>query len=151
MPAHYVNLSHARGEEQKFLMERIQKDGICPFCQEHLTVYHPKPILHETTHWSITENMTPYEGAKHHILFISKEHVTAPWELSEESKSDFFEAIRWATEYTKTSGASILMRFGDTEYTGSSVHHLHAHLVVGVAKEDDSEPLKVKLGYKKKS
>ncbi|MFT7507835.1 MAG: diadenosine tetraphosphate (Ap4A) HIT family hydrolase, partial [Acidimicrobiales bacterium] len=34
---------------------------------------------------------------------------------------------------------------------GSSVEHLHAHLIVGQKKSENTEGLKVKLGYKNKS
>ena len=42
------------------------------------------------------------------------------------------------------------MRFGDDERNSSSVKHLHAHMIVGEKKSDNTESIKVTLGYKKK-
>lgn len=39
------------------------------------------------------------------------------------------------------------MRFGDTDYTGGTVEHLHAQLVSGGKRGKDKEPLITYLGY----
>ena len=40
------------------------------------------------------------------------------------------------------------MRFGDVEYTGATISHLHAHIIVGGPENSKREDLKVKVGFK---
>lgn len=128
-------------------MQKIIDDGVCPFCKEHFEKYHPKPILKETEYWFFTENMSPYKGTKHHFIFVYKPaHVTKPSEITPEALVDLFSLVSWATEEYKIPGGSFFMRFGDTHYTGSSVEHLHAHLLMGDTDAPDHEPVRVKLG-----
>lgn len=147
----FLNLNHARSQEQIDLMKKIIADGVCPFCPEYLTKYHPKGIIHENENWFLTENMTPYEGSKFHFLAIYKKHAIMPSEVPAEHIGKLFELLNWAIEAYKIPGGSILMRFGDTDYTGASVTHLHAHLVVGDSRQNSDEKLKTKIGYKIKS
>lgn len=145
-----LNHEEARTPEQKKLMAQIEADGVCPFCEVHFRRYHPKPILKETDSWFFTENMSPYEGTTKHFLFVYKNaHVTSPTEITKESRSELFELIDSAITEYEIEGGSFFMRFGEGGFNGSSVEHLHAQLIVGVKKAEDTGSLKVKLGYKK--
>lgn len=145
-----LNHDNARTNEQKELMAKIESDGVCPFCKEHFTKYHPKPILKETDHWFVTENMSPYEGTSLHLIFVYKpSHINTPKEISPEAAADLFGLLSWATETYTIQGGSFFMRFGNMHWNGSSVEHLHAQLIVGKEKTDDrAEALRVKLGWK---
>lgn len=152
----FLNLAHARNAQQKDLMQQIKKDGVCPFCREHLEKYHPMPIIEERTWWVATANMSPYEGTRLHLLFIYKNHATMIDEIDgiefNEAKIELFDMISWAvSEYNIDAGA-FFIRFGDTDKTGGTVEHLHAQLIVGETSRTDknAEGLKVKLGYKRK-
>ena len=145
-----LNHNQARTDEQKNLMAKIEADGVCPFCEAHFRQYHPKPILKETGSWFLTENMSPYEGTTHHYIFVYKPaHITLPSELSPESRIELFDLVDWAVKEFNIIGGAFFMRFGDGDYNGSSVEHLHGQLISGVKKGDDSEGLRVKLSYKK--
>lgn len=146
-PKKLVILGAARNENQKKLMEQIEKDGVCPFCPKYFAKYHPKPILRETKSWFVTENMNPYEGTHLHLLLVPKKHVTFPHELSQAAKLDLFQAIEWCTKEFKLPTGSILLRFGNPELNGSSVKHIHAHIIVGNTKSNGGEKIKVKVGY----
>lgn len=140
-------MGNARTPEQVALMQKIIDDGVCPFCAEHFRKYHPKPVIKETEHWFLTENMSPYKGTKHHFIFVYKPaHITKPDELLPEALADLFSLVQWATTEYAITGGSFFMRFGDTHYTGSSVEHLHAHLLMGDADAPNHEPVRVKLG-----
>ncbi len=144
-----LNHENARTEEQKKLMAQIEADGVCPFCAEHFTKYHPKPILKETEYWFLTTNMSPYEGTRFHFLFVYKpKHIVSPTEFSPEAGTDLFSLIAWVTEQYAIPGGSFFMRFGDTRYNGSSVEHLHAQLISGKQQDEEAEALRVKLGWK---
>ncbi len=140
---------NARTEEQKQLMAQIESDGVCPFCKEYFTTYHPKPILKETEYWFVTENMSPYEGTKLHFLFVYKPtHITSPSDLLPEATQDLFALVAWITETYAIQGGSFFMRFGNTAYNGSSVEHLHAQLITGTSADEGTEAIRVKLGWK---
>ncbi|MCF7816115.1 MAG: hypothetical protein K9M10_00085 [Candidatus Pacebacteria bacterium] len=141
--------ANARTDEQKNLMAKIESDGVCPFCAEHFTKYHPKPILEETDFWFVTENMSPYEGTKYHFLFVYKpSHITKTQEMDSGALKDLYSLLDWATTTYDIQGGSFFMRFGDTAYNGSSVEHLHAHLIVGGTQNETDEAIRVKLGWK---
>lgn len=145
----FVNLNNARTSEQVKVMERIKQDGVCPFCYEHFTKYHPKPILKETDWWLVTENMSPYEGSRVHYIFVYKpKHITVPGELPAPGLQDLFSLLDWAARENNIEGGAFLMRFGDTRYNGASVDHLHAHLVVGDKDGPEKEKIRTKLGFK---
>lgn len=147
-PEEFLNLAHSRGREQEELMRRIISDGVCPFCREHLEKYHPKPILKETRSWVVTENMLPYDGARLHLLFIYKEHKVNLGELPIDAADELLGLLRWAGSHFGLQGAALIFRYGETNFTGASVTHLHGHLVVGGPRTKESESLKVKVGYK---
>lgn len=144
---HLLTIENARTKEQKELMEKIQKDGVCPFCKEHFTAYHPKPIIKETEYWFLTENMSPYAGTKFHFIFVYKpSHIENPSLLSPEASSDLFALLSWAAKHFSIPGGAFFMRFGESKYTGGSVAHLHAHLLMGDVDAPDHEAVRVKLG-----
>jgi diadenosine tetraphosphate (Ap4A) HIT family hydrolase len=144
-----LNHDEARTLEQKELMAKIEADGVCPFCEEHFRTYHPKPILKETDFWFFTENMSPYDGTTHHYIFVYKQtHIRFPSELSAEARVELFDLIDWAINKYDIPGGSFFMRFGDGTYNGSSVEHLHGHLISGIQKSETSEGVRVKLAYK---
>lgn len=141
----------ARTEKQKKLMAQIEADGVCPFCAEHFARYHPEPILKETENWFVTTNMSPYEGTTKHFLFVYKlEHTNSPADVTPEAGAELFSLMSEIIHTHDIPGGGFFMRFGEGGYNGSSVEHLHAQLVVGVQKSDETEGLKVKLGYKQK-
>ena len=70
----YVNLDNARKPEQWAVMERILLDGVCPFCPQHLAVYHKVTVIRENAYWVLTKNQWPYENTRIHLLIIAKRH-----------------------------------------------------------------------------
>ncbi len=145
----YLDFNHARTPEQVSVMRKIVEDGVCPFC--HFAVYHSKPILQETKWWYVSENMSPYEGTKIHLIFVHKKHATLTSQIGPAAAQDLFSLIGWAEKKYKMKGGSFFVRFGASELTGGSVDHYHVQLIVGNAKGTDKkyDKLKVKLGYKK--
>jgi len=126
----FLNLENARTHDQKELMEKIIADGVCPFCKENFARYHPKPVLKETEHWFFSENMSPYEGTKHHYIFVYKPaHISTPAEMSQAAWSDLLEIIRWALKQYSIDGGTVAMRFGTAKKFANSVMHLHGHLI----------------------
>jgi ATP adenylyltransferase len=127
------------------VIQQIQKDGVCPFCPEQLLKYHKNPILKDGKYWLITENMYPYKGAVHHFLIIHKIHISHMNEISPEAQHELFEINNWLFETYKILGGTFVMRFGDSKYTGASVTHLHAHIIVSDGSQN-REPILARVG-----
>ena len=128
-------------------LEEIVAAGFCPFCEEHLFKHHFKPILYKTEFWIVTENSWPYAGTQFHILFISRRHVEKMEELSATELIDFQFLHRKFVKEHEIEGATLFIRSGDTEITGASVVHLHAHLVVGGPRKKNAKPIKALVGF----
>lgn len=146
MSERYINPKNARVESQQKVMEQIARDGVCPFCKEHLGKYHEKPITHTGKWWVVTENMFPYKDTRVHLLFIHKEHITTISEVTPSAMKELFHFINAVVMEYDIQGGTFLWRFGDTKYNGSSVHHLHAQLVVGDIDDPNHTPVRVKIG-----
>ena len=149
--ARTVNLSHARTSFQRAVMKKIVRDKVCPFCMEHFLTYHTKPIIREGKYWVLTENFEPYKGSRHHLLAISKKHVQHFEELTSAAQAELFKLFGDEARKRKIPGGALFMRFGDTNYTGGSVEHLHAQFVSGGKRGKDKEPLITFLGYSVKN
>jgi len=147
-----VDLDHTRGDSQAEVYREIAEEGFCPFCWENFQKKHQKPIVLQTDWWIVTENQWPYEGANLHLLFVYKEHVTHPSEVSPVAWEEFYgDVLSFVEKEYDIPGGGIYIRFGDTKYTGASVVHFHVNLVVGgpkISNPDKNDWLMVALGYK---
>jgi hypothetical protein len=149
-----VNMRHVRTDEQRALYERIQGTGRCSFCEDFcrgkVPTFHPKPIIRDLKYWALTECFPKLEGAREHFLVVSKfldeegRHPLFPV-LTSEAWGEFSELLEWVISEYQLPGGAFFFRFGDTDYTGASISHLHGQIVFGGATEGGG--LKVKLGY----
>lgn len=139
-------MKHVRVDEQRGVMEQIVKDGVCPFCMENFTRYHKKPILRDGKHWVLTANQWPYKNTKHHLLAVAKKHIETLAEITPAAAGELLEYLQWAEKEYGIAGGSFFMRFGIPQWTGATVSHLHAQLVVGDHDDPKHEPVRVKLG-----
>ncbi len=137
-----LNIQNARNPLQIKNMQKIEAEGICPFCPEHMEKYHTPPILRRGTHWYVTPNMYPYEHSIDHILFVTNRHVSNSFELSTDEWQELQQHINWAMQERGLTHGTLVMRSGDMSKTGSTVLHLHAQLVVG----DGTNPVITRVG-----
>lgn len=142
----FVELSHARVDHQREVMQQIIQDGVCPFCIENFTRYHKKPILRYGEYWILTPNQWPYEGTRFHFLAVSKKHIETLEEIPAAAMSELLEHFQWVVSENKMPGGSFFIRFGNPKYNGSSVAHLHAQLLMGDFDAPEHKSVKVKLG-----
>lgn len=141
-----VNLQHARTDFQRRVMEQIQKDDVCPFCNEHFLKYHTKPILKRGKYWILTENFDPYPGSKHHLLAVSRTHVATLQELVPAARAELLALFAGECKKRGIVGGAVFMRFGDSDYSGATVEHLHAQMVSG-GKGPKKESIVTRIGY----
>lgn len=142
-----VNTNHARNENVKNELQRIEDGGFCPFCsREYLENEHPNPILEETKHWIVTENRWPYDGAKVHLLFINTEHLIDVSELSQEAWVDLSQLLDKYKKHFRVLGGTLMLRHGDTRYTGATVEHLHAQFICGDPDDPEAQAVLARVG-----
>ena len=142
----FVNLQNARVDEQRAVMEQIEKDGVCPFCPEHLPKYHRKPILQEAKHWVVTENDWPYENTRVHLLIILKAHAEDLFGFEIQAWLELLELVQWAVQEYKITGGALGIRFGNPDMTGATVKHLHVHLIaVEITDKEDPNYKRVRF------
>ena len=134
------HFENARGEEQLAEMRRLDAAGICLFCPGNLEDV--QEVLHRTAHWAVTPNRFPYDGARLHLMLVPSAHVTDMVDLPLDAQADFFAALAWVRGEYDLSYYALGVRCGDLPVTGSTIKHLHAHLVVG---DLGGEPVRFKM------
>ncbi len=143
------NASIVKRDEYTHALKKIIADGLCPFCEEHLSTYHTQPILHRSKYWIITKNAWPYEGTKFHFLFIAVPHIESTEYIPPLMWTDLHKLYRTLIEKYSIRGASLLIRSGDTKLTGASVNHLHGHIISGSKRNKNSKRIETLVGFKK--
>jgi len=143
----HVNTDNARSEDQKSALGKIKEGNFCPFCsREYMETEHPHPIILENDYWFATKNRWQYEGAKVHLLLVYKGgHLTHPKEISDGAWMNLREITNQLCDQFSIPGGTFLMRFGDSQYTGATVTHLHAQIVSGSG-DPDTDPILARVG-----
>src|SRR3989344_734551 len=124
-----VDTKNARKGEYRHIIKTIAAIGECPFCP-HNFKYHKNPILKTSGEWFITRNSWPYKNAGHHYVIIDRIHKEELHEITSEDLMHIYILGTWAVQEFELKGGALAMRFGETTYTGASVCHIHAHLIV---------------------
>ena len=127
----FVDTSNTKGRPDGHyasVIQDIAKQGVCPFCAENIANYHKKEITTKKF-WLVTESMYPYKPTRKHFLLIHREHIAHIQEISAEAWVELQEIIKDLTLSNDITGGSLMLRFGDTKFTGASVTHLHAHII----------------------
>lgn len=142
----FVNIKNSRPGAYERILKRIARDKVCPFCPENLKKYHTPPILRRGKYWVLTPNMYPYPGARVHLILIVRDHVEKVEDLPEKSWAELRRMTMWAIKKYRVAGGSLLLRFGDNAFNGSSVHHLHAQFIVGDIMRKGYKPVLTRVG-----
>ena len=125
-----VNIAGGKGRPHYLsTLKEIAQEGVCPFCPKTMR-WHTKPILKRYRGWLITENLNVYPNAQYHFLVIGESHKEHLGALTLRDWSAITYLFSWAIKRFKIKGGAIAMRFGEPAYTGATVHHLHAHLIM---------------------
>lgn len=146
-----LNMANVRELEQEKQMVWLQKHNICPFCRKYFEAHHKAPILWEKKFWLVTMNDYPYEGSVNHFLIVHRMHKTSLSDISKKAAEELGEALHWIEKKYKLPGGTFAMRFGDIHYTGATIAHLHAHVIVGIKQSKNGEKIKFKAGFQKKN
>jgi dihydrofolate reductase len=128
----------ARSVEQSAEYRAINTMGACPFCYpDGYTWKNPaQPLLREGTHWGLFANFNPYQHSEHHLLAVSKHHVSHSAELPAGAMEELVTLTKAQCEVMGVTGWATMIREYNAELngtptsTGQSVAHLHAHILV---------------------
>lgn len=131
----------AQGERMKSLAAR----NICAFCPEHIRTETTSDIDIETDHWFVKANDYPYANTKHHLLIIPKEHAKTISDLSPAALQEFMPLVARIEKQFQLESYAVAMRSGDMRRNGSSVEHIHAHVIVGDTENPDHEIVRFKV------
>ncbi len=142
-----MDLEHARLPEQRAQMEQLIRDGICPFCRDDFEANHRNPIILEKGFWLVSKNDFPYAGSQEHLILVHKKHVTKISEIDHGAWAELGVILAKLEEDRGFPGGTFMMRFGSMDYTGATIAHLHAHIVVGVSKSESEGKLLTMIGY----
>jgi len=144
-PRKTVDKRFAKDEKYHGVLSQIEKAGVCPFCPENF-LWHTEPILRREGSWFITKNFRPYQNSQHHFMLISTAHKEKFSEITPEDWANLGALINWTVNEYKILGGALAMRFGETSYTGSTVCHLHAHVIVPQIENGKSKTVNFPIG-----
>ena len=142
----FVDLTNARTDKYKGVLEKIKSDKVCPFCRENFEQYSKEPVILETDTWYAAKNSYSYQESALALIVVLKRHLES---LSEVRDIEWLEGlyfIRALIEEFKVEGGGLVVRFGDTRYTGATVKHLHFHLIVPEIKNRKAVPVYFPIG-----
>lgn len=122
-------LDAARSPEQRRYMERLEGEGICIFCEEHVEEYQAHPVEMRGEHWFVTRNSYPYAGAAAHYLIVARRHVRSFDELPDEAGAELWSIKRELKRRLDPVATATVERSGEMRFNGGSVAHLHVHFV----------------------
>lgn len=119
----------ARGGEQLRRMERLEAEGVCSFCLEHVTTKQSEPVEFEGEHWYVKRNDFAYAGTAAHYMIVARRHVTAFEELPDAAGAELWAFKRRLAAKLEPLATATVERSGDIRLNGGSVAHLHTHFV----------------------
>lgn len=134
-----------RTEEQLAEMRRLEAAGTCLFCPESLREHARQRVVFENRHWAVTPNEFPYPGTRLHLLLVPRRHVNDMLDLDEEALASFWTALRRVREQYGLDHYGLGVRNGNCSFTGATIAHVHAHVLVGDRDLDPEVPVRMRF------
>jgi ATP adenylyltransferase len=135
---------NVRSPAQLAEMRRLDAAGVCLFCPEYLASQSRQQMVLSTEHWSVTPNEFPYPGTSLHLLLVPHEHAGDLLELSEAARADFWVALAAVAQRHRLGHYGLGVRNGDCRFTGATIRHVHAHVLVS-AGDDNAAPVRMRF------
>jgi ATP adenylyltransferase len=134
-----------RTQEQLAEMRRLEAAGICLFCPAELREHARQRVVLETAHWAVTPNEFPYGGTRLHLLVVPVRHVNDMLDLEDAELADFWAALRLVRQRYGLEYYGLGVRNGNCSFTGATITHVHAHVVVGDPAAEPEVPVRMKF------
>jgi ATP adenylyltransferase len=138
-------LDNYRTAEQLAEMRRLEAAGLCLFCPEGLRSRSAQQVLFRTRHWTALPNDFPYAGTSLHVLLVPGQHVGDVLDLDADVQADFWVALAQVRERYGLTHYGLGLRNGDCRYTGATIVHVHAHVMVGDPAAEPEVPVRMRL------
>ena len=140
-----------RTQEQLAEMRRLEAAGTCLFCPASLREHARHEVVIQTRHWAVTPNAFPYQGTKLHLLVVPHRHVNDMLDLDDDSLADFWTALRLVRERYDLGHYGLGVRNGNCSFTGATIAHVHAHVLVGDPDLDPEVPVRMRFSSRPRS
>jgi diadenosine tetraphosphate (Ap4A) HIT family hydrolase len=134
-----------RTEEQLAEMRRLEAAGTCLFCPAELRAHARQEVILETAHWAVTPNAFPYAGTRLHLLVVPHQHVNDMLDLGDAALADFWATLRTVRARFGLEYYGLGVRNGNCSFTGATIAHVHAHVVVGDPSLDPEVPVRMRF------
>jgi diadenosine tetraphosphate (Ap4A) HIT family hydrolase len=141
----YYCFENHRTPEQLAEMRSLEARGVCLFCPDGLRQHERQQILFATRHWSVTANAFPYAGTALHLLLVPHEHAGDLLDLSGDAQQDFWTALGMVRDRYGLRYYGLGVRNGDCRFTGATIRHVHAHVLVGDTETADAPPVRMRF------
>lgn len=130
--AEHGDLDRTRSAEQRRAYAGTVGQGTCPFCgnTEDMPQEIRERMIVVGRYWRAWHNPFPYGGHAAHIVLAPIQHWTQPSEITADAAQEWMELNTRLIEELNLPGGGLVMRFGDHEYKGGSITHLHSHIQV---------------------
>lgn len=136
------DFSAARTADQLEEMQRLQVNQECHFC----TLSARREAIITGEYWSVFPNDWPYANTSMHVLIVPHAHHVSTRTLQTKARAEYLDLVSKVADRYRLTGYSQFMRAGEMSLTGSSVAHLHGHVIAPDMEAAEFSPIKVKLG-----
>lgn len=141
----YYCLENYRTAEQLADMRQLEAQGVCLFCPAGLASHARQQILFRTRHWTVTPNKFPYPGTILHLLLVPHQHAADLLDLDEETRQDFWTALASVRHRYGLGYYGLGVRNGDCRFTGATIRHVHAHVLVGDTGQENAAVVRMRF------
>lgn len=96
----------------------------------------PEDVLHQMGGWVLAKAKSPYANTEPeygHLMTFPERHIITPDEMTAEDERTFFKMLRVSRDDFGASTGAVAMRYsmtGNHAAVGSTLSHLHAHIIV---------------------
>jgi diadenosine tetraphosphate (Ap4A) HIT family hydrolase len=136
---------NARTPDQAAEMRRLDAAGICLFCPDGLARHPPERIVLRTRHWTALLNDFPYPGTRLHLMLVPRQHASDLTGLPAAAQLNFWQALAAVVRDHQLTYYGLGVRNGDCRYTGATIEHVHAHLLVGDPDPASAGPIRMRF------
>lgn len=143
-----LDIDNARYPDQIATMQASLDAGESPFLPENLAKYHHLPVIKTGRFWYVTANQWPYQHTRVHFLIIANQYWTSLDQVPPEAGSEVIELAQWLQKEYHVAGGALCIRFGDTDYSGATIDHLHWQFIVPDLQTPDYDRVHFTVGKK---